>query len=182
MSQYSQLTGEIFVFKNVHIPVEDKLKIWILLGISEIIFEDVAGYCSYLTSHCLISMWLPVCVQAYMWLFGREALVSVCVHVCLWWVVNEADVFALLEECVVSEGPISPQPRAWLQALGRTASTDEFVSVIKVHSAACAGTRQTHTRRKHTCSLIHTLLEMASFRVPRHIDSQTSLVQHSVLL
>lgn len=59
--------------------------------------------------------------------------------------------FALLEECVVSEGPISPQPQAWLQGLGRTASTDEFVSVIKAHSASYAGNRQIHT---HTHALL----------------------------
>lgn len=82
----------------------------------------------------------------------------VCVRVCLGWVVNEADVFALLEERVVSEGPISPQPQAWLQGLGRTASTDEFVSVIKAHSASYAGTRQIHTWHKHTHALTHTLL------------------------
>lgn len=66
--------------------------------------------------------------------------------------------FALLEECVVSEGPISPQPQAWLQGLGRTASTDEFVSVIKAHSASYAGTRQihTHTRDTNTLTLYHT--------------------------
>lgn len=68
-----------------------------------------------------------------------------CVRVCLRWVVNEADVFALLEKSVVSEGPISPQPQAWLQGLGRTASIDEFVSVIKAHNAPYAGTRQIHT-------------------------------------
>lgn len=60
--------------------------------------------------------------------------------------------FALLEECVVSEGPISPQPQAWLQGLGRTASTDEFVSVIKAHSASYAGNRQIHTHDTHTRS------------------------------
>lgn len=80
------------------------------------------------------------------------------VRVCLRWVVNEADVFALLEQCVVSEGPISPQPQAWLQGLGRTASTDEFVSVIKAHSGSYAGTRQIHTRHKHTCAPAHSLL------------------------
>lgn len=53
--------------------------------------------------------------------------------------------FALLEECVVSEDPISPQPQAWLQGLVRTASTDEFVSVIKAHSVSYSQTRQTHT-------------------------------------
>lgn len=78
-----------------------------------------------------------------------------CVRVCLRWVVNEAEVFALLEECVVSEDPISPQPQAWLQGLGRTASTDEFVSVIKAHSASYAGI---HTPRKHTRTRTHTLL------------------------
>lgn len=82
-----------------------------------------------------------------------------CVRVCLRWVANEAEVFALLEECVVSEDPISPQPRAWLQGLGRTASTDEFVSAIKAHSASYAGTRQIHTQaRAHdTNTLSHTL-------------------------
>lgn len=87
-------------------------------------------------------------------------MVGVCVRVCLRWLVNEAEVFALLEECVVSEDPISPQPQAWLQGLGRTASTDEFVSVIKAHSASYAGTRQihTHTQHKQTCTLTHTLL------------------------
>ena len=78
--------------------------------------------------------------------------VCVCVCVCLRWLVNEAEVFALLEECVVSEDPISPQPQAWLQGLGRTASKDEFVSVIKAHSASYAGTRQTHTHTTQTHS------------------------------
>lgn len=55
----------------------------------------------------------------------------------------------MLEECVVSKDPISPQPQAWLQGLGRTASTDEFVSVIKAHSVSYAGTRQTHI---HNCA------------------------------
>lgn len=81
-----------------------------------------------------------------------------CVRVCLRWVVNEAEVFALLEEYVVSEDPISPQPQAWLQGLGRTASTDEFVSVIKAHSASYAGTRQIYTPHKHAGILTHTLL------------------------
>ena len=83
--------------------------------------------------------------------------VCVYVFVCAG-LVNEAEVFALLEECVVSEDPISPQPQAWLQGLGRTASTDEFVSVIKAHSASYAGTRQIHTRHKHTRTLTHTVL------------------------
>lgn len=56
---------------------------------------------------------------------------------------NEEEVSASLRECVVSEDPISPQPRAWLQGLRRAASTDEFVGVIKPHSVARAGTRQT---------------------------------------
>lgn len=53
--------------------------------------------------------------------------------------------FAFLVECVVSEDPISPQPQAWLQGLEYTASTDEFVSVIKAHTVFYSGTRQTHT-------------------------------------
>lgn len=50
----------------------------------------------------------------------------------------------------MSEGPISPEPEAWLQGLGRTASTHEFVSVIKAHSAAHAGTsKHTHDANAH---------------------------------
>lgn len=85
----------------------------------------------------------------------------VCVRVCLRWLVNEAEVFALLLECVVSEDLISPQPQAWLQGLGRTASTDEFVSVIKAHSVSYAGTRRTHI---HSRALAHSFyLKSRSF-------------------
>lgn len=94
-------------------------------------------------------------MQLNVLLLEQGTLVAVCVHVCLLRVVNEADVFALLKECVVSQGPISPQPRAWLQGLGRTASTDEFVSVIKAHCAVCTGTPDTHT---HPRTAKHTLL------------------------
>lgn len=61
----------------------------------------------------------------------------------------------------MSEDPISPQPQAWLQGLGCTASTDEFVSVIKPHSVAYAGTRQTQT---HNCTRAHAFyLKSGSF-------------------
>lgn len=62
--------------------------------------------------------------------------------------------FVFLEECVVSKGPINPQPRAWLQALGHTAYTDEFVSVITAHSSSYGSIRQTHTMHTgHTNTL-----------------------------
>ena len=82
-----------------------------------------------------------VCVLAVICL-SSNAGVRVCVCVC---VVNEADVFALLEQSVVSEGPISTLPEAWLQGPERAASIDEFVSVIKAHSA-----RHTPELDKHT--------------------------------
>ena len=75
---------------------------------------------------------------------------------------NKADVFALLEE--LSEGPIRFVPQAWLQGLACQGTTDEFVSVIKAHGAPYAWPSHTH------------------FLSVRHIDSQTSLEQHSVLL
>lgn len=81
-----------------------------------------------------------------------SACVRVCVFVCKRRWANEEVVSASLRECVVSEDPISPPPRAWLQGLRRTASTDEFVSVIKPRSVACTGTRQTWTRG---CSWAH---------------------------
>lgn len=118
------------IFKNIN------CRFLILHFIIEMVFEGLTHHCCYSTSHCLILLWPPVCVC--LWTFG-------CVCVCLWWVVNEVDGFALLAEYVVSEGPISPEPQAWLQGPGRTASTDEFVSVIKAHSVPYAGTRQIHT-------------------------------------
>lgn len=110
--------------------------------------------------------------------------VHVCVYAraffcCRRWA-NEEEVSASLRECVVSEDPISPPPQAWLQGLRRTASTDEFVSVIKPRSVARAGTRQTQAlgcSRAPAFSIQRT----GPLCLPLHIDSQPSLAPRSAV-
>lgn len=120
-------------------------------------FRDISRYCSRSASRCLISPRLP---HAHVWLFGVEAPTRACVCAralvcCRRWA-NEEEVSASLQECVVSEDPISLQPQAWLQGLRRTASTDKFVSVIKPCSVARAGTRQTRALNRSRAPAFYT--------------------------
>lgn len=98
----------------------------------------ISAYCCCSASCCLISPRARMPILRG----GTGPRLHVCLVCCRRWA-NEEEVSASLRERVVSEDPISHEPRATPQGPRRSASTDEFVSVIKPRGG-CARHNQTN--------------------------------------